>query len=73
MDYVRVDWDNGDYSYFENDTFSWLKNEYRSKLLISNSFYYKRIKRLKELPIGKCCAHYKRHNKQKEDWEIIED
>ena len=73
MDYVRVDWDNGDYSYFENDTFSLFKKEYRCGFLISNSFYYKRIKRLKELPIGKHCAHYKRHNKQKEDWEIIED
>lgn len=73
MDYVRVDWDNGDYSYFENDTYSSLMNEYRCGLLISNSFYYKRIKRLKELPEGKRCAHYKRHNKSKEDWEIIED
>ena len=72
MDYVRVDWDNGDYSYFENDTFSQLKNEYRCGFLISNNFYYKRIKRLKELPAGKQCTHYKRHNKQKEDWEIIE-
>ena len=73
MDYVRVDWDNGDYSYFKNDTFSSFNNEYRCGFLISNNFYYKRIKRLKELPIGKRCAHYKRHNKQKEDWEIIED
>lgn len=73
MDYVRVDWNNGDYSYFENDTFSSFKNEYRCGFLISNNFYYKRIKRLKELPVGKRCAHYKRHNKQEKDWEIIED
>ena len=71
MSYVRVDWDNGEYSYFKNDTecgFEW-----RSAFLLHNHFYYKRIRRIQELPEGKKCIRYKRHNKAEKDWEIMED
>ena len=71
MDYVRVDWDNGDYSYFKNDTFC--HDEYRNSFLLSNHFSYKRIRRLPELPKGKKCMRYKRHNKQDKDWKLINE
>lgn len=71
MSYVRVDWKNGDYSYFENDTKCGSK--WRSAYLLNNHFYYKRIKKLKELPEGKKCARYRRRNKAEKDWEIMKD
>ena len=68
MDYVRVDWDNGDYSYFENDTLCF--DGYRNSFLLHSNFKYKRIRRLKELPKDKKCLRYRRHNKQENDFEI---
>ena len=70
MTYVRVDWDNGDYQYFENDTLGY--DEFRNGFLMANCFYYKRIRRLDKLPLGKICTRYKRHNKQDKDWELVQ-
>lgn len=68
MTYVRVDWDNGDYEYFKNDTQGY--DEMRSAFLMHNNFYYKRIRKLNSLPPDKKCTHYKRHNKKEQDWEL---
>ena len=68
MDYVRVDWDNGEYEYLKNDILC-KDGEYRSGFLLHNHMQYKRIRRMKELPKGKKLTIYKRHNKIKKDWE----
>lgn len=68
MTYVRVDWDNGDYEYFKNDTQGY--DEMRNAFLMSNNFRYKRIRKLNALPPDKKCTHYKRHNKEEQDWEL---
>ena len=71
MSYVRVDWANGDYSYFKNDVKC--NEEMRCSFLLHNHFYYKRIRKLEELPADKKCARYKRHNKAHQDFELIEE
>ena len=71
MSYVRVDWDNGDYEYFKNDIDCGY--EFRSAFLLHNHMIYKRIRKLQELPAGKKCTRYKRHNKAEKDWELIEE
>ena len=69
MSYVRVDWDNGDYEYFKNDTECF--DGFRSAFLLHSNYRYKRIRRLEELPSDKKCTRYKRHNKQSQDFERI--
>lgn len=70
MDYVRVDWDNGYVEYFENDTLC-ANGAYRNSFLLHNHMYYKRIKRISELPPNKKCITFKRHNKKIKDWEKL--
>lgn len=49
MDYVRVDYSNGIYEYYKNDTLTF-DGTYRSQFLMKTSYRYIRIRRLKELP-----------------------
>ena len=69
MDYVRIDWYDGTYEYYQNDT---LCNDgiYRNAFLMYNHFQYRRIKRLQKLPKNAMCTLYHRHNKAKNDFEL---
>lgn len=67
MTYVRVDWDNGYYEYFPNDT-DCGDGEFRNSFLLHTNCRYKRIRFLPELPKGKCCKKIYYRN-EKGEWE----
>ena len=60
MDYCRVDYKNGFFEFFKNDTpishkmdTGEIYTEYRSHKLMMKTYNYQRIKRIKELPEGR--------------------